>query len=61
MDAIVKSLRENPKLSGILSGEYPVGLYGTATCTEPSIMEAFRGKATFSLVVTDDMARADRL
>ena len=61
MDAIVKSLRENPKLSGILSGEYPVGLYGAAACTEPSIMEALRGNAPFSLVVTSDMARADRL
>ena len=61
MEAITQPIRESEVLKKLQKSGYPAYVWGTTRCVRPSIVEAMRGNSKFTLIVTYDMARADKL
>ena len=63
MDALVKPVRESAEISRLRDkkGQMPAAIFGLTRCVEPIVMQALRDDQLFTLVVTYDGARADKL
>ncbi len=61
MKSLVNAVVESGRLDGLKDGKLPVNIWGLTRCSRPLFMEALRAENTFSLVVTYDRARADKL
>ena len=61
MEALVSPVRESAELSKMQGKGYPLSIWGLTRAAEPLIMEAMRGDSLFTLIVTADSARADKL
>ena len=63
MDALVKPVRESAEISRLRDkkGQMPAAIFGLTRCVEPIVMQALRDDQLFTLVVTYDRARADKL
>jgi len=63
MDALVKPVRDSAEITGLLEkkNQKPASIFGLTRCVEPIVMEALRGDQLFTLVVTYDRSRADKL
>jgi transcription-repair coupling factor (superfamily II helicase) len=61
MESLVKPVRESKTLTRLQKKGCPATLWGVTRCAEPLVMEALRNDSLFSLIVTYDRARADKL
>ena len=61
MEALVKSVNESFKLTMLKKEGLPVNIWGLTRCSRPLFMEGLREDSTFSLIVTYDRSRAEKL
>ena len=61
MEALVKAVSEGSKLPELRKQGLPVNIWGLTRCSRPLFMEGIRGENRFSLIVTYDRTRAEKL
>ena len=61
MEALVKAISEGSNLSELRKQGLPVNIWGLTRCSRPLFMEGLRGDNRFSLIVTYDRTRAEKL
>ncbi len=61
MEALVKAVSEGSNLSELRKQGLPVNIWGLTRCSRPLFMEGLRGDNRFSLIVTYDRTRAEKL
>ena len=61
MEAIIKPFQESTRLEELGNADFPVNIWGTTRSARPLIAETIRGKSTFSLIITYDTSRAEKL
>ena len=61
MEALLKIFRDSTESGKIEKSRIPVNIWGVTRSARPLVAEAVRGDSKFSLIVTDDISRAEKL